>query len=325
MQIGIIGCGRIVQNSHLPALLQIKDAKVSALCDVDESHLTSASALLPDRPSLYRCYRQFLSEAALEAVLVAVPHAKYPEVVEECVRSGLRTIKEKPFATSPAEARALHRMITRNNGLVFTVCQKRFNPIYRRLRELIAAPGDPVRHVSVRYAIPSQAPNAGWRGESRVAGGGVWLDMGHHVVDLLAYLFEDQPIRVRYARLINTCESGYDVDDIALVDLECAGIPVSVFISCVDPDKAEKVVVTRERSILEATKSCLRVRSKTQSILEELSIADADPASFDGMLRHALYEDGRAFADNLKRCVAIVDVITRAQKMSRTAWRGGAR
>lgn len=318
MQIGIIGCGRIVQSCHLPALLQIEGATISALCDVDEQHLSQASARLPYRPSLHRCYRTLLNQVPMEAVLIAVPHVHYPRVLRACVGAGVKVIKEKPFAINPAEARSLYRLITRRNGRVFTVCQKRFNPIYSRLRELIASRDDPVRHVSIRYAIPSPAPNSGWRGESHQAGGGVWLDMGHHVVDLLSFLFEDRPIGVRYARLVNSCPSAYDVDDIALVELECAGVPVSAFISCVAPDKAEKIVVTRERTILEATKNSLRVRDKAQSILEDLSIDDADPVSFGRMLRHALYDDGPVFNDNLKRCLATVDVITRAQELSLT-------
>lgn len=71
-----------------------------------------------------------LAETAPDFVIVAVPHHAGRAVIEECAAAGVHVLKEKPFATSVAEARDLAGICHKGQVELMVTLQRRFNPIY---------------------------------------------------------------------------------------------------------------------------------------------------------------------------------------------------
>jgi len=74
-RIGIIGCGRIVEEAHAPALVSLHDrAAIVALADPSDERRAAVAELLPTAPSEYADWRHMLAAGELDVAVIAVPH-----------------------------------------------------------------------------------------------------------------------------------------------------------------------------------------------------------------------------------------------------------
>jgi len=140
MKIGIIGCGIITQEAHVPALVELKDIiEVTALCNHSRPK-AEQTAMLLGKPSLpiYADWKQmFLAETELEAVLVALPIPMNYPVSRECIEAGLSVLCEKPAGINSAEAvKTLE--LNKPGGPVFMTAENyHYSPSVRKTVKLI--------------------------------------------------------------------------------------------------------------------------------------------------------------------------------------------
>ncbi|WP_216080992.1 Gfo/Idh/MocA family protein, partial [Shigella sp. FC1967] len=121
--------------------------------------------------------------------------------------------------------------------------------------------------IMINYIISSKNPNSNWRSEFLTSGGGVWLDMGYHVVDIINYLLNGEKITINYAKLINSSEGEYNVDDIAFAEFECAGVTIFANISCVGMEKTEDIIAYGRNRIFHANKEGVTIKNKKQKVI----------------------------------------------------------
>ena len=104
LRFGIVGCGRVVQELHLPAWSMIPDAKLVAICDSSQSSLDAVSNQFPDA----RCYISFdefmAHSAGLSFVVLATPGVTHLELGEKLLAKGINLLCEKPLALTLPEA-----------------------------------------------------------------------------------------------------------------------------------------------------------------------------------------------------------------------------
>jgi predicted dehydrogenase len=87
VKLGLIGCGNVTENRHLPALQSLQDAKVVAAADINPDHLKQVA----DRFHIERHYpgfRALLDDPAIEAVAVCVPAQFHVEVALAALDAG---------------------------------------------------------------------------------------------------------------------------------------------------------------------------------------------------------------------------------------------
>ena len=75
LRVGLIGCGGIVQKSHLPGLLEIPDlVTVSAIADpIPENRNRVGTAADIPLAQRYEDHRHLLDRAELDAAIIATP------------------------------------------------------------------------------------------------------------------------------------------------------------------------------------------------------------------------------------------------------------
>ncbi len=80
--VGIIGCGKMANDYHLPELLRQDDVQIVAVCDVDQNRRSHALQRVettyqgkPGRHacSAYRDFREVLDRDDIDAVCIAAP------------------------------------------------------------------------------------------------------------------------------------------------------------------------------------------------------------------------------------------------------------
>ena len=210
----VIGLGQQSINEHIPAILSTDRYELVALVDPDLSKREIVKKIfnLSNNVNFYSNAKDAIKENDIEVAIIVVPHNKYLPLIELCAHNSVHILKEKPFATSMDEAKVIKSIAEKYNIKIMTCFQRRFHPIYQSFKVMLNQIGK-ITTVNAFYTISSKNPNAGWRGNINEAGGGVLLDMGYHVLDLIIWFF-DPPTIDHSFKAINRPDV-YNVDDTA--------------------------------------------------------------------------------------------------------------
>src|ERR1044072_5884056 len=106
LRVGLIGCGAIAQQVHLPNLISLANAQGAALADPDDSHLSMAARAAPTARA-FGNYEELLNEADVDAIVICVPNSLHAKTAIAALKNGVHVYLEKPLATNPAEANAV--------------------------------------------------------------------------------------------------------------------------------------------------------------------------------------------------------------------------
>ena len=189
LRLAIAGCGAIVENDHLPALRACPEWQVACLVD-------------PARERVERLARQQgcqgLTEIGqlpegIDAVLVAAPNYCHADLVSHFLHSGYPVLCEKPLAMTAAAAATLMDQSMNAGRLLVVGHQLRFLPSVQRLRTMLRTGQlGQIKEADFAMGWASEWPSVtGFYRRRDLAGGGVLLDLGSHLLDLALYLFGD--------------------------------------------------------------------------------------------------------------------------------------
>ena len=120
MKIGIIGCGIITQEAHVPALIRLKDTiEVVALCNHSEKKAVIVRDLLgnPELPIFTGWETMIREQKDLDAVLIALPILLNYPVSKACLDAGIAVLCEKPAGANAAEAEKTMELVSSEKPL----------------------------------------------------------------------------------------------------------------------------------------------------------------------------------------------------------------
>ncbi|MEA2575256.1 MAG: hypothetical protein QOH93_2554 [Chloroflexia bacterium] len=193
LRLGIIGCGKVVEKYHLPALKRSKTWTLSAACDPSPERRLWVQGAAPGVP-VYQRHTDLL-EASLDAVLIATPPMTHSGIAIEALGAGLHVLVEKPMSLSVEEARSLIDAATASGRLLLVGFNRRFHPTYVQLRAQLQRPNaEQVRSLTSNFIFDAGAWGAHLGDEA--AGGGVLDDVVCHQADLLCWLLGKRAVRV---------------------------------------------------------------------------------------------------------------------------------
>ncbi|MDQ2673523.1 MAG: Gfo/Idh/MocA family oxidoreductase [Chloroflexota bacterium] len=189
LRLGVIGCGAVTERYHLPALLASPEVQVVAFVDPT---LERARAVAGRVAGAVAAADVGDVAGSFDAVLVAAPNAVHEAVTVPLLTRGIHVLVEKPMARSTAECDRMLGAAEQGGAVLAVGHDFRHFPVARFARDLFAAdvPGA-VRRVDVRQSAGGRWPYASPAALSREAGGGVLLDFGVHLLDLLLWWFGD--------------------------------------------------------------------------------------------------------------------------------------
>lgn len=105
-RIGVVGIGWWATFNHIPTVQAGPDARIVALCDLDETRLTVAG----DRFGIgagYTDLAAMLTTEQLDGLIVSTPHVAHAVPAIAGLRAGCHVLVEKPMATTAADGRAI--------------------------------------------------------------------------------------------------------------------------------------------------------------------------------------------------------------------------
>jgi predicted dehydrogenase len=206
VRVALVGCGNFARWQHLPNLLRLPEARLTALCDPDQRALAAAGSSAPEAR---RCSdaAAVWADPEIEAVVIAVRDDLQAGLAEAALAAGKHVYVEKPLAAEPGPIARVAAAERRAGRICAVGFQKRFAPIYGRARAAAAACG------GLRNAVATMTDDA-WRWARGYPPGYLLVHDLCHLVDLVRFL-TGQEVATVYA-------AAGRPDDDALV-LRCAG------------------------------------------------------------------------------------------------------
>jgi myo-inositol 2-dehydrogenase/D-chiro-inositol 1-dehydrogenase len=183
INLGLIGAGRIgrVHAEHLA--WRIPEANLIAVADIFEDAAQKLAADL-QIPAAFRDHRRIMDDDTIEAVVICSSTDTHAQFIEEAAQAGKHIFCEKPIDHDLARIdRALAAMERAGVKLQIDF-NRRFDPSFRRVREIVAAGqiGEPhLLHIISRDPAPPPI-------EYVKVSGGIFLDMTIHDFDMARFL-----------------------------------------------------------------------------------------------------------------------------------------
>jgi predicted dehydrogenase len=181
IRLGIIGCGRVAEERHLPPLLRMPEVRVVATADPDAAR----SARLADRlgaPLRLSDYRAVLDRSDVDAVAILTPTQSHAEIGIAALDAGKHVLVEKPLALSLAECDRFIASAARSPCKVVVGFNLRWHRLVRRAREFLdtGALGR-VKAIRSAYTHDRSGETApAWHRRLELGGGVVFNESVHH-------------------------------------------------------------------------------------------------------------------------------------------------
>jgi 1,5-anhydro-D-fructose reductase (1,5-anhydro-D-mannitol-forming) len=186
---GIIGCGDVTEVKSGPALQRAKGSELAAVMRRNGA-LAKDYAQRHGVPRWHDDADQLINDPGVDAVYIATPPGSHFEYALQVARAGKPCYVEKPMARSYAECRRMIDAFEQAKLPLFVAYYRRALPRFVKLKELIDS-GKIGRVTGCRYrrsCIDRPIPPGFWRMDVAQSGGGLFLDVGSHVLDLLDHL-----------------------------------------------------------------------------------------------------------------------------------------
>lgn len=258
LEVALVGCGAIAQRGYLPALGRVPEVRCRWLVDVDQN-LAYGLGMQFGVPNSTDDYQSALGE--VEAVILAVPTRLHAPMAVGALGQGRAVLCEKPLGTTVKEVR---KMVAASEEAGVPLVAGMIFRQYPGLQQIQAAfPWDSlgrIREVRASYGCPLDWPVSNPSFFDReMAGGGVLLDLGVHLLDALFWVLSVEDASA--AEYFDDGESGMESEAKASLTVRVA-------------ENNEAIRCLLEVSRLRRLGNCIEVKGEKASLLIPLSSSE---------------------------------------------------
>jgi len=322
-QIGIIGCGGIALQKHLPALAKLTDhCELVAFSDIrEEKAAHAAKDFGVPGAKVYTDYTKLLADGSLDAVHVLTPNNMHAPISIAAFAAGKHVLVEKPMAATGADALAMVKA-AEASGKKFTVgYQNRLRSEIQTLKLACQAGQLGEIYFAKAHAFRRKAvPTWGVFQDKAQQGGGPLIDIGTHALDLTLWMMDNwKPRQVTgsvYAKLTDQTDGNlwgawdpktYEVEDSAFgfIQMENGAtiyLEASWILNMINPREAATTLCgTKGGAEILADNSLVLNRAEHGALLEETISGGSGPAYFGGAEQKPADLEARGWLESLMR------------------------
>jgi myo-inositol 2-dehydrogenase/D-chiro-inositol 1-dehydrogenase len=183
VKLGIVGAGGLSTKKIYPSLAYIPEARLEAVCDLDEQKARRNAEQFGAKLVFTRL-EEMLDKADLDAVMICIGPEQHAQLAPIVLRAGLPVYTEKPPSVNAADALAVARVAQETGQLCMTAFKKRYTPLYVRMKAQMATP---------RFGKPSMiaVQRSFGRYNNTTPRSAFLLDFCIHLIDLIPWLMGD--------------------------------------------------------------------------------------------------------------------------------------
>lgn len=306
LNLAIIGLGNQARE-HLDAALNLDQVRIVAGVDlqVNDSAFREALAAQYRGLILFDALEQLLQQKetlGLQGLILALPHHVYSRCWDDLLKFGLPLLKEKPLGRDFAEAHDLVGRARAAGCPLQTAIQRRRHDSYDFLYRYLMSHQLTVHEVHAHLHLGKGNPpgsqvtsTGGWRSNRQNSGGGILLDAGYHLIDLVMHLVG--PFDVVSSTLISEghLEIGQGIEERAWVlgRNEHAWIMIDTWLRG-NPSDSGPSAYQKSEGICLQTSGGVLYANRSQVRLEQSVLCESDVA-----WKHAMQSQLYDFANNI--------------------------
>jgi len=192
---GILGCGNVTELKSGPAFNKVADSALVAVMRRDAAK-AEEYAKRHQVPRWYSDAQQLINDSEVDAVYIATPPDSHKDYALLVAAAGKICCVEKPMALNSAECAEMVEVFAQKQLPLYVSYYRRSLPRFLHIKQWLEqdAIGAP-RQVQWSFSrTPTAVDLAGhynWRTDPAKAGGGYFIDLASHGLDLLLYLLGD--------------------------------------------------------------------------------------------------------------------------------------
>ncbi len=150
VKVGVIGIGEQGWNNIVPAIAQVSEARIVAVCDLDESRCQLTSAL--GITNHFTDYLVMLESIEIDAIVVAGPPQLHMEAATRAIEMGISVFVEKPPAVFLRDLVTLSALADKNHSITGVGLNFRYAEPVNMIKSIInAEPSDTPIYMSVKH------------------------------------------------------------------------------------------------------------------------------------------------------------------------------
>lgn len=250
LRVGILGCGAVA-GFHAGRLATLDGVQIVGLADPSPQSIERLRQRVSlDGVPAFAAPADLYQAVEVDAVVIATPHTLHHPMIMEALERGLHVLCEKPLAVSPEEAQDIAAAAAASGRTVTVGYQRHFDPGYVYIRDVIdrGELGE-LRTVSITCGQRwNDHTQSGWRQIPELSGGGMLMDTGSHIVDVLCWLV-GKPFLEVHARVENRGRP-VDIDTTAMIAFEGGAHAQLTVLGDLPVAWLESVVVTGTKAVL---------------------------------------------------------------------------
>ena len=188
--VAVVGCGRIANSAHFPALTKLDNVRIKYACDLIPEKAEAIKEKYPEVEHAITDYNVALNDPEVEAVFVLTPNYAHYTVTMDALRAGKHVMCEKPITVNYELSLEMAEEAKKQNKILnIGVCNR-----YHKSVELIEKMNREGKlgnlyHVYCSFRAFRSIPGLGGAfTDKSKSGGGVLIDWGIHFLDLILYV-----------------------------------------------------------------------------------------------------------------------------------------
>ncbi len=195
--IAVIGCGRIANMAHFPALAKMDNVRVKYACDIIKEKAEKIKAEYPFVENVITDYKEALADSEVDAVFVLTPNYAHYEITMDALKAGKDVMCEKPVTVNYDLSCEMAKEAEKQGRILNIGVCNRYNKSVEMLEELNRQNrfGN-IYHIYCSFRSFRDIPGLGGSFTTKSqSGGGVLIDWGIHFMDLILYILGNAKIK----------------------------------------------------------------------------------------------------------------------------------
>ncbi|EKT56183.1 oxidoreductase [Providencia sneebia] len=185
IKVGIIGYGYASKTFHVPFIVTLPEYQLTAISSSNPEKVTA------DWPevAVVSTPEQLFSNPEIDLIIIPTPNDTHYPLASAALAAGKHVVVDKPFTITVEEAELLKQQAIKAGKLLSIYHNRRWDAGYLTLKKLLAdgCLGD-IKYYESHFDRYRPMTRQRWR-ESSVAGGGIWYDLGPHLLDQALQFF----------------------------------------------------------------------------------------------------------------------------------------
>ena len=195
--VAIVGCGRIANNAHLPALTKLENVRIKYACDLIIEKAQALKEKFPKIEQIITDYNEALADPEVEAVFVLTPNFAHYTITMDALRAGKHVMCEKPVTVSYELSCEMAAEADKQGKILNIGVCNRYHKSVELLEELNRQ-GEfgNIYHIYCSFRSFRSIPGLGGAFTDKAqSGGGALIDWGVHFLDLILYILGDAKLK----------------------------------------------------------------------------------------------------------------------------------